>query len=80
MGNLMRDRQLLELAKREAPAVMAGPNSEITQVEVSRALVALRTRWQHTYGLVEVGKLLTAHNFSAPSAARCQRRSTRPAS
>ena len=26
-----------------------------TQVEISRALVALRMRWQHTYGLVEVG-------------------------
>jgi ATP-dependent DNA helicase RecG len=55
VANLIRDRQLLELAKREAAAVMAGPNSEITQVEISRALVALRSRWQHTYGLVEVG-------------------------
>jgi hypothetical protein len=34
---------------------MAGPNSEVTQVEISRALVALRTCWQRTYGLVEVG-------------------------
>ncbi len=55
VANLIRDRQLLELAKREAAAVMAGPNSEITQVEISRALVALRTKWQRTYGLVEVG-------------------------
>ncbi len=55
VANLIRDRQLLELAKREAAAVMAGPNDEITQVEISRALVALRTRWQRTYGLVEVG-------------------------
>ena len=55
VANLIRDRQLLELAKREAAAVMAGPNSEVTQVEISRALVAMRTRWQHTYGLVEVG-------------------------
>jgi ATP-dependent DNA helicase RecG len=55
VANLIRDRQLLELAKREAAAVMGGPNSEVTQVEISRALVALRTRWQHTYGLVEVG-------------------------
>ncbi len=55
VANLIRDRQLLEMAKREAAAVVAGPNSEITQVEISRALVALRTRWQHTYGLVEVG-------------------------
>jgi ATP-dependent DNA helicase RecG len=55
VANLIRDRQLLELAKREAAAVMAGPNDEISQVEISRALVALRTRWKHTYGLVEVG-------------------------
>jgi ATP-dependent DNA helicase RecG len=55
VANLIRDRQLLELAKREAAAVVDGPNSEVTQVEISRALVALRTRWQHTYGLVEVG-------------------------
>jgi len=55
VANLIRDRQLLELAKREAAAVMAGPNTEVTQVEISRALVALRMRWQHTYGLVEVG-------------------------
>ena len=55
VANLIRDRQLLELAKREAAAVMAGPNAEVTQVEISRALVALRTRWQRTYGLVEVG-------------------------
>jgi ATP-dependent DNA helicase RecG len=55
VANLIRDRQLLELAKREAAAVIAGPNAEISQVEISRALVAMRTRWQHTYGLVEVG-------------------------
>ena len=55
VANLIRDRQLLELAKREAAAVMAGPNAEVTQVEISRALVALRTKWQRTYGLVEVG-------------------------
>jgi ATP-dependent DNA helicase RecG len=55
VANLIRDRKLLELAKREAAAVVSGPNSEVTQVEISRALIALRTRWQHTYGLVEVG-------------------------
>ena len=55
VANLIRDRKLLELAKREAAAVMAGPNSEVTQIEISRALVAMRTRWQRSYGLVEVG-------------------------
>src|SRR5712672_1261193 len=55
IANPIRDRELLEQARREAAAVTAGPNPEITQVEISRALVALRTRWQHTYALVEVG-------------------------
>ncbi len=55
VANLMRDRQLLELAKREAAAIIAGPNEQVSQVEISRALVAMRMRWQHTYGLVEVG-------------------------
>jgi ATP-dependent DNA helicase RecG len=55
VANLIRDRQLLELAKREAAAVMDGPNSEIASEEISRALIAMRTKWQHTYGLVEVG-------------------------
>ena len=55
VADLIRDRQLLEAAKREAAAVMAGPNAEISEVEISRALVSMRSRWQHTYGLVEVG-------------------------
>ena len=55
VADLIRDRQLLEAAKREAAAVMAGPNAEISEVEISRALVHMRSRWQYTYGLVEVG-------------------------
>jgi len=55
VANIIRDAQLLELAKREAAAVLAGPNSEISSEEISRALVQMRARWQHTYGLVEVG-------------------------
>jgi ATP-dependent DNA helicase RecG len=55
VANLIRDRQLLEAAKLEAAAVLAGPNSEISQAEIDRALRQMRTRWQHAYGLVEVG-------------------------
>jgi ATP-dependent DNA helicase RecG len=55
VANLIRDRDLLELAKKEATAVLAGPNSEISQTEIDRALRHMRTRWQKTYGLVEVG-------------------------
>jgi ATP-dependent DNA helicase RecG len=55
VANLIRDAKLLEAAKREAALVIAGPNAEISAEEISRALVHMRARWQHTYGLVEVG-------------------------
>ena len=55
VANLIRDRQLLEAAKREAAAVLAGPTPEISQEEINRALCHMRNRWQRTYGLVEVG-------------------------
>jgi len=55
VANIIRDGQLLEIAKREAASVLAGPNSEISSEEISRALVQMRSRWHHTYGLVEVG-------------------------
>jgi len=55
VANLIRDRDILEAAKREASAVMAGPNSEISRQEIDRAVRQMRERWQHTYGLVEVG-------------------------
>lgn len=55
VANLVRDRQILEAAKREAAAVIAGPNSDISQEEIDRAVRQMRARWQHSYGLVEVG-------------------------
>ncbi len=55
VASLIRDRHLLELAKREAAAVLEGPGPEISQEEIDRALRHMRTRWQKSYGLVEVG-------------------------
>ncbi len=55
VANLVRDRELLEAAKREAAAVLAGPNQEISQDEINRALFHMRARWSKTYGLAEVG-------------------------
>jgi ATP-dependent DNA helicase RecG len=55
VANLIRDRQLLEIAKREAAAVLEDPNPEISQEEIKRALRHMRNRWQKSYGLVEVG-------------------------
>ncbi len=55
VANIIRDVQLLEAAKHEAAFVLASPNPEVSPEEVSRALVQMRARWKHTYGLVEVG-------------------------
>ncbi|MBV8050686.1 MAG: ATP-dependent DNA helicase RecG [Acidobacteriaceae bacterium] len=55
VANLLRDRQLLEAAKREAAAVLDGPNGEVSREEIDRAVRYMRTRWQKSYGLVEVG-------------------------
>jgi len=55
VASLIRDRDLLELAKREAAFVLSGPNQEISQTEIDRATRQMRTRWQKTYGLAEVG-------------------------
>lgn len=55
VANLIRDRQILEAAKREAAAVLAGPAPEISQEEIDRAIRHMRARWQTSFGLVEVG-------------------------
>jgi ATP-dependent DNA helicase RecG len=55
VANIIRDRDLLEVAKREAAGVLAGPNTEISKEEIASALRYMRTRWQKSYGLVEVG-------------------------
>lgn len=55
VANLIRDRELLETAKREAAAVLAGPNSEISKADIERVIRHMRKRWQKTYGLAEVG-------------------------
>jgi ATP-dependent DNA helicase RecG len=55
VAHIIRDRQLLEAAKREAAFVIAGPNSELSKEEIHRALREMRSRWALSYGLVEVG-------------------------
>jgi len=55
VANIIRDRDLLETAKREAATVLAGPDAEISSHEIDRSLKHMRTRWQKTYGLAEVG-------------------------
>jgi ATP-dependent DNA helicase RecG len=55
VANIIRDVELLQAARREAAAVLAGPNAEVSAEEISRALVHMRVLWQHPYGLVAVG-------------------------
>jgi ATP-dependent DNA helicase RecG len=60
VASLVRDRQLLELAKMEAvrfanPAPAAGPAPESTEAERARVWARLKEAWQRRYGLVEAG-------------------------
>jgi ATP-dependent DNA helicase RecG len=55
VANIIRDRELLEAAKREAAFVISGPNDKISKDEIDRALREMRSRWSMSYGLVEVG-------------------------
>ena len=57
VANLLRDRQLLELAKMEAArfantSALAG---EATEAERARVWARLKEAWQRRYGLVEAG-------------------------
>ena len=57
VANLVRDRQLLELAKQEAArfAITPPESSEATRTEWDRVWALLREKWQRRYGLVEAG-------------------------
>jgi ATP-dependent DNA helicase RecG len=55
VSNIVRDREILQAAKREAAIVSAGPSADLSAEEISSAMVHLRSHWQRRYGLVEVG-------------------------
>jgi ATP-dependent DNA helicase RecG len=57
VANLVRDRQLLELAKQEAArfANAKTGEGEGTEAERTRVWARLREAWQRRYGLVEAG-------------------------
>jgi ATP-dependent DNA helicase RecG len=55
VANLVRDRQLLELAKDEAAKFANTSNAEGTEAERARVRAHLKQAWQRRYGLVEVG-------------------------
>ena len=55
VANLVRDRQLLELAKQEAARFAAAPDPSVTEAERARVWTHLKQAWQRRYGLVEAG-------------------------
>ncbi len=55
VANLLRDRELLEVAKIEAARFANGPGSEVTELERARVKAQLTNSWQRRYGLVEAG-------------------------
>ena len=57
VANLLRDRQLLELAKQEAArfANARPEQAEGTEAERARVWARLKEAWQRRYGLVEAG-------------------------
>jgi ATP-dependent DNA helicase RecG len=55
VANLLRDRELLELAKVEAAQFVATAGSEATAEEKACVTARLKATWQRRYGLVEAG-------------------------
>ncbi len=55
VANLVRDRDLLELAKKEAAAFVTTPEESVTEAERKRVWGHLRHAWQRRYGLMEAG-------------------------
>ena len=52
IGSIIRDADVLEVARNEAAAFVAHPPSED---ELRRAVIFIRDHWQRRYGLVQVG-------------------------
>lgn len=53
VANLVRDRELLELAKAEAEHFVLAPDPAIPRAEIDAVWKRLRQQWQRRYGLVE---------------------------
>jgi ATP-dependent DNA helicase RecG len=55
VADIVRDRQLLELAKQEAARFASHPDATVSEPERSRVWARLKDAWQRRYGLVEAG-------------------------
>ncbi|MCU1257161.1 MAG: ATP-dependent helicase RecG, partial [Bryobacterales bacterium] len=52
IASILRDREILELARREANDFVANPPS---REDLAAAVAYIRDHWQRKYGLVQVG-------------------------
>jgi ATP-dependent DNA helicase RecG len=52
IGNILRDADILEIARNEAASFVAHPPAAD---ELRRAVAFIRDHWQRRYGLVQVG-------------------------
>ena len=55
VANLIRDRKLLEMARTAAQRIVHDEQGCISKTELSTVMFHLKSHWQRTYGLVEVG-------------------------
>jgi ATP-dependent DNA helicase RecG len=55
VANIVRDRQMLELAKQEAARFAFVADAAVTEPERARVWARLKEAWQRRYGLVEAG-------------------------
>ncbi len=53
VANLLRDRDLLELARAEAHTFATAPDPATSRTEIEAVWTRLREQWQRRYGLVE---------------------------
>jgi ATP-dependent DNA helicase RecG len=52
IGNILRDQDILEIARNEAQAFVAHPPAED---DLRKAVAYIRDHWQRRYGLVQIG-------------------------
>ncbi len=55
VANLLRDRKLLEMARREAQQFVEGADKQLPREAVAAVWAHLKAHWQRHYGLVEAG-------------------------
>jgi ATP-dependent DNA helicase RecG len=55
VANIVRDRQMLELAKQEAARFVESKGADATEAERAMVRAHVTSTWQRRYGLVEAG-------------------------